>query len=46
MRNSKKLELSEDELKNAEVDIQEATDKFIALIDNKYQIKEKEIMTV
>ena len=42
----KKLELSEDELKNAEVDVQEATDKLIALIDNRYQIKEKEIMTV
>ena len=42
----KKLELSEDELKNAEVDVQEATDKFIALIDDRYQIKEKEIMTV
>ena len=42
----KSLELSEDELKNAEVDVQEMTDKFIADIDNKYQIKEKEIMTV
>ena len=42
----KKIELSEDELKNAEVDVQEATDKFIALIDDRYQIKEKEIMTV
>ncbi len=42
----KKIDLSEDELKNAEVDVQEATDKFIATIDDKYQIKEKEIMTV
>jgi ribosome recycling factor len=42
----KTLELSEDELKNAEVDVQEMTDKYIALIDNKYQAKEKEIMTV
>ena len=42
----KKIELSEDELKNAEVDVQEATDKFIALIDDKYKVKEKEIMTV
>ena len=42
----KKLELSEDELKNAEVDVQAATAKFIALIDDRYQIKEKEIMTV
>lgn len=42
----KTLELSEDELKNAEVDVQEMTDKYIALIDDKYQVKEKEIMTV
>jgi len=42
----KKLELSEDELKNAEVDVQEMTDKYIAMIDDKYQVKEKEIMTV
>lgn len=42
----KTLELSEDELKNAEVDVQEMTDKYIALIDEKYQAKEKEIMTV
>ncbi len=42
----KKLELSEDELINAEVDVQEATDKFIAFIDDRFQIKEKEIMTV
>ncbi|MFL2587127.1 MAG: ribosome recycling factor [Flavobacteriaceae bacterium] len=42
----KKIELSEDELKNAEVDVQEATDKFITLINDKYMTKEKEIMTV
>jgi ribosome recycling factor len=42
----KSLELSEDELKNAEVDVQEMTDKYIATIDSKYQVKEKEIMTV
>jgi ribosome recycling factor len=42
----KKLALSEDELKNAEVDIQQATDTFIGIIDDKYQTKEKEIMTV
>ena len=42
----KKLDISEDELKNAEVDIQEITDTYIASIDTKYQAKEKEIMTV
>ena len=42
----KKIELSEDELKNAEDDVQEATDKFITLINDKYMTKEKEIMTV
>ncbi len=42
----KKLELSEDELKNAEVDVQSMTDKYITKIDEKYQVKEKEIMTV
>jgi ribosome recycling factor len=42
----KTLELSEDELKNAEVDVQQMTDNYIATIDNKYQVKEKEIMTV
>ncbi|MGB1080086.1 MAG: ribosome recycling factor [Flavobacteriaceae bacterium] len=42
----KKLELSEDELKNAEVDVQDATNKYIATIDEKYLVKEKEIMTV
>ena len=42
----KKLDLSEDELKNAEVDVQDKTDKYIATIDEKYVVKEKEIMTV
>ncbi len=42
----KKLELSEDELKNAEFDVQETTNKYIATIDEKYRLKEKEIMTV
>lgn len=42
----KTLELSEDEVKNAEVDIQEMTNKFVTLIDERYQVKEKEIMTV
>ncbi|RZS98896.1 ribosome recycling factor [Aquimarina brevivitae] len=45
----KKLEkegLSEDMAKNAEVDIQALTDKFIDKIDAMLAIKEKEIMTV
>ena len=42
----KKMELSEDELKNAEVDVQSLTDKYISTIDEKYVVKEKEIMTV
>lgn len=43
----KKLEdASEDLKKNAEVDIQELTDKYIKKIDELLAVKEKEIMTV
>ena len=42
----KKIDISEDLLKNSEMDIQDLTDKFIAKIDELYLIKEKEIMTV
>lgn len=43
----KKLEdASEDLKKNAEIDIQTLTDKYIAKIDDVYAAKEKEIMTV
>lgn len=42
----KKTEVSEDEKKNAEVDIQNLTDKYIAKIDSILATKEKEIMTV
>ena len=42
----KDIELSEDEYKNAELDVQEVTNSFISSIDIKYQAKEKEIMTV
>ncbi|MED5363963.1 MAG: ribosome recycling factor, partial [Bacteroidota bacterium] len=38
--------LSEDEMKNAELDIQNLTNNYISLIDEKLQVKEKEIMTV
>lgn len=39
-------DVSEDLKSNAEIDIQELTDKYIAKIDSMYEIKEKEIMTV
>ena len=42
----KNLNLSEDEMKNAELDIQNLTNNYISLIDEKLQVKEKEIMTV
>ena len=42
----KKIEVSEDLQKNAEADIQELTDKYIAKIDRILEAKEKEIMTI
>lgn len=42
----KKLDISEDVLSNAEIDVQELTDKYIKKIDDIYAIKENEIMTV
>lgn len=42
----KKLDISEDLLKNTELDVQDLTDKYIKKIDALYAIKEKEIMTV
>ncbi len=42
----KKLELSEDVISNAEVDIQEMTDSYIQRIDKALAAKEGEIMTV
>ncbi|CAM1342645.1 ribosome recycling factor [Tenacibaculum aestuarii] len=42
----KKLEVSDDMKKNAEADIQNLTDSFIKEIDEKFVVKEKEIMTV
>lgn len=42
----KNLNLSEDEMKNAELDIQNLTNNYISFIDEKLQVKEKEIMTV
>lgn len=42
----KTLDLSEDQKSNAEADVQSLTDGYIQQIDEKYAIKEKEIMTV
>ena len=42
----KKLEISEDLLKNAESDVQDLTDKFIAKVENALSVKEAEIMKV
>ncbi len=42
----KKLDISEDLLKNAEIDVQDMTDKYIKKIDDILAVKEKEIMTV
>jgi ribosome recycling factor len=42
----KKSDASEDEQKNAEITVQEMTDKFIKQIDEILKVKEAEIMTV
>lgn len=42
----KKIEISEDLLKNAESDVQELTDKFIAKVESAFSVKEAEIMKV
>ncbi len=43
----KKIEnISEDALKNAELDVQDLTDEYINKIDEIFAVKEKEIMTV
>jgi ribosome recycling factor len=46
MNELKKLDISEDLLKNAESDVQQLTDKFIDIVDKHLDVKEKEIMTV
>ena len=46
MNELKKLDISEDLLKNAEDDVQALTDKYISRIDEMFAVKEKEIMTV
>ena len=42
----KKLDASEDLKKNAEVDIQDLTDRYVKKIEDILAVKEKEIMTV
>lgn len=42
----KKLDISEDMQANAEVDIQELTDKYSSKVEDLYDLKEKEIMTI
>ncbi len=42
----KKLEISEDLVKNVEIDIQEIVDKYSKIVEEHYKVKEKEIMTV
>lgn len=42
----KKIDISEDLKKNSEIDIQVLTDNFIKVIDEHYDIKEKEIMKI
>ena len=42
----KKLDISEDLLANAEIDVQEMTDSYVKKVDDLLEVKEKEIMTV
>jgi ribosome recycling factor len=46
MNDIKKADVSEDLQSNAEIDVQELTDKFVKRIDDILDVKEKEIMTV
>ncbi|NRA92658.1 MAG: ribosome recycling factor [Psychroserpens sp.] len=39
-------DVSEDQQKNAEIDIQDMTDKYVKKIDSIFEVKENEIMTV
>lgn len=42
----KKLDISEDLMSNTEDDIQELTNSFVKMVDEKFHVKEKEIMTI
>ena len=46
MHDIKKSDTSEDIQGNAEIDIQELTDKYVKKIDSILDVKENEIMTV
>ena len=46
MNELKKLDISEDLLKNAEADVQNLTNKYVVKIEEHLVVKEKEIMTV
>ena len=46
MHEIKKTDASEDMQANAEVDIQNLTDKYSKEVDDHYKIKDQEIMTV
>jgi len=45
-KSEKKSDITEDDLKNLEKEIQDLTDKHIAELDKKIEAKNKEIMTV
>ena len=45
-KEEKNKEISEDELKKGEEDIQKLTDKYVKLTEEKYEKKCKEIMTI
>ena len=42
----KLVDVSEDLQKNAEIDVQQMTDKYVQKVDDLFNVKEKEIMTV
>ena len=42
----KKSDVSEDLMKNAEIDVQQMTDTYVKKVDDLFDVKEKEIMTV
>ncbi|CAM1352520.1 MULTISPECIES: ribosome recycling factor [Tenacibaculum] len=42
----KKVDISDDMKKNAEAEVQKLTDDYVKIIDEKFTVKEKEIMTV
>lgn len=46
MNDIKKVDVSEDVQKNAEIDVQELTDSYVKKIDDILSVKENEIMTV